>query len=40
MLNVIKVYVLPSDNQPLFCFCFLTCIFWLILESQAVWFRQ
>jgi len=34
MLVVIKVYVLLSVNQTLFCFCFLTYIFWLILESK------
>jgi len=40
MFNVTKVYVLLSGNQTLFCLCLLTYIFWLILESQAVWLRQ
>jgi len=34
MFNTIEVYVLLSDTQTLFCFCILTFIFWLILESK------
>ena len=40
MFNVITLYVLLSDKQTLFCFCFLTYIFWLILDSRAMLIHQ